>query len=157
MTTLWTIGYARSTPDGLITTLRAAGIALLVDIRAVPASRRPGFSKGALAAALREAGIAYRHLKGLGTPAAGREAARAGRLERFEAIFRTHLESLEAQADLAELEALLRSGARLCLLCLEADPAHCHRAIVAEELRHRLGLEVRHLTAEPEPAAALRD
>ncbi len=109
VTTLWTIGYARATPESLIATLHAAEIELLVDVRAVPASRRPGFSKGALAAALREAGIDYRHLKGLGTPAAGREAARAGRLERFEAIFRTHLESLEAQADSASASSASRA------------------------------------------------
>jgi uncharacterized protein (DUF488 family) len=157
VTTLWTIGYAGANPEGLIATLRAVGIELLVDVRAVPASRRPGFSKGTLAAALGEAGIGYRHLKGLGTPAAGREAARAGRLEQFERIFREHLEVLEAQADLATLESLLGAGKRLCLLCLEADPARCHRAIVAEELRRRLSLEVRHLVPEPEPATVLRD
>ncbi|MCS6779517.1 MAG: DUF488 domain-containing protein [Geminicoccaceae bacterium] len=153
MPPLATIGYALATPAGLVAALRAAGIELLVDVRAVPASRRPGFSKRQLAAALEEAGIAYRHMKGLGTPAAGRDAARAGRLDAFERIFREHLAGLEAQAELAELARLIAAGRRLCLLCLEAEPAHCHRAILAEELRRQLGLEVRHLA--PEPPAAL--
>lgn len=120
-----------------------------MDVRAVPASRRPGFSKRQLEATLAEAGIGYLHLEGLGTPAAGREAARAGRLEVFERIFREHLAGLEAQPDLAHLEQLIGSGRRVCLLCLEADPAHRHRGIVAEALRGRLGLEVRHLAPEP--------
>jgi uncharacterized protein YeaO (DUF488 family) len=96
-------------------------------------------------------GIGYRHLRGLGTPAEGRAAARAGQFDRFERIFRDHLAGLEAQADLAELERLVGDGRRVCLLCLEADPRRCHRSIVAEELSRRLGVEVHHLA--PEPAA----
>lgn len=153
---LWTIGYAQATPAGLVATLEAAGVDLLVDVRAVAASRRPGFAKGALAAVLRQAGIDYHHLRGLGTPAPGREAARAGRLDAFERIFRAHLAGVEAQADLAELEDLIRAGRRVCLLCLEADPAHCHRSIVAEELQRRLGLEVHHLAAGPQPPDPIR-
>lgn len=147
--TLWTIGYAETTPDRLVASLLRERIDILVDVRAVPASRRPGFSKGALAALLQAEGIGYQHLRGLGTPAEGRAAARVGRLDRFERIFRDHLAGLEAQADLAELERLVGDGRRVCLLCLEADPSRCHRSIVAEELSRRLGLEVRHLVPEP--------
>ncbi len=123
-------------------------------MRAVPASRRPGFSKGSLARSLGEAGITYRHLRALGTPAPGREAARAGRIDIFEHIFRAHLAGHEAQLALEELAALVREGRRICLLCLEAEPARCHRAIVATELarnleREGLALEVRHLTPGP--------
>ncbi|MEJ5232637.1 MAG: DUF488 domain-containing protein [Geminicoccaceae bacterium] len=149
---LWTIGYAETTPERLVACLRRARIDVLVDVRAVPASRRPGFSKGALAAGLQAAGIGYRHLRGLGTPAEGRAAARAGQFDRFERIFRDHLAGLEAQADLAELEQLVGDGHRVCLLCLEADPRRCHRGIVAEELSRRLGVEVHHIA--PEPAGA---
>jgi uncharacterized protein (DUF488 family) len=111
----------------------------------VPASRRPGFAKGTLSATLEAAGIGYRHLKGLGTPAAGRTAARAGRVAEMHTIFAAHLAGLEAETDLAELERVVRAGRRACLLCLEADPAHCHRTLVAEALAQRLDLEVHHL------------
>lgn len=142
---IFTIGYERATPGGLVATLRAAGVETLIDIRAVARSRRPGFSKGALSAAAAEAGIDYVHLRGLGTPVEGREANRAGRYDDFEAIFRSHMKSEEAQADLSRA-AVLASGARICLLCLEADAAHCHRSIVADMLAERLGLSVAHLS-----------
>jgi uncharacterized protein (DUF488 family) len=135
-----TIGYEGTTPAALIATLRQAGVATLVDVRALANSRRPGFAKRALSAALEEAGIAYRHLPALGTPAAGREAVRAGRPEVMRRIFGRHLAGVEAQAALADLRAEARSGP-VCLLCLEADPAQCHRTLVAEAL----DLPVRHL------------
>lgn len=154
MAELWTIGYAQATPATLLAALGAAGVELVVDVRAVPASRRPGFAKGSLRATLEAAGIGYRHLKALGTPAAGREAARSGRVAEMHEIFLAHLAGLEAQAALAELEQLVRAGLGTCLLCLEADPAHCHRTLVAEALAARLDLEVHHLRPEPPEASA---
>ncbi|WP_270934451.1 DUF488 domain-containing protein [Falsiroseomonas oryzae] len=135
-----TIGYEGATPDRLVAALREAGVTTLVDVRALANSRRPGFAKRALSAALEEAGIGYRHLPALGTPAAGRQAARSGRPEAMRRIFAAHLAGTEPQAALAELGALARLEP-VCLLCLEADPAQCHRTLVAEAL----GLPVRHL------------
>jgi uncharacterized protein (DUF488 family) len=129
----------------VLRTLRSAGVDLLVDVRAVASSRRPGFSKSALAANLAGAGIGYLHLRGLGPPAEGRAAARAGRHARMQAIFRRHLRTREAQAELHQLGELARGDRRLCLLCFEADPEHCHRALVAEALAGLLPVEVRHL------------
>ena len=140
-----TIGYEKATPDRLIAALVAAGVEVLVDIRAVPRSRRPGFSKGALSAAAGEAGIQYVHLKGLGTPVEGREANKAGRYDDFEAIYRAHMASEEAQADLARAAELARSG-RICLLCLEGEARHCHRSIVADMLAERLAAPIEHLS-----------
>lgn len=140
-----TIGYEQATQDALLATLKAAGIELLVDVRAVAASRRPGFSKRQLAAGAEAAGIGYLHLRGLGTPAEGRLAARKGQPQRMRAIFEAHLLTPAAQADLAELARLVATGRRVCLLCLERNPAHCHRSIVAEALRERLGAEVQDL------------
>jgi uncharacterized protein (DUF488 family) len=135
-----TIGYEDATPPRLLEALRAAGVETLVDVRALANSRRPGFAKRALSAALEEAGIRYLHLPALGTPAAGREAVRSGRPEEMRRIFARHLEGTEPQAALADLRD--RAGReRVCLLCLEADPAHCHRTLVAEAV----GMEVRHL------------
>nr|WP_246514689.1 DUF488 domain-containing protein [Neoroseomonas soli] len=126
-----TIGYERATPSTLLAALREAKVQTLVDVRAIANSRKPGFSKGALSAALEEAGIGYLHLRALGTPAAGREAARTGKPEVMKRIFAAHLEGTEAQAALANLGDLARRQ-RVCLLCLEDDPRHCHRTLVAE-------------------------
>ncbi len=142
-----TIGYETATPAALVAALKRAGIATVVDVRALANSRRPGFAKRALAAALAEAGIVYDHVPALGTPAAGRQAARAGKPEAMRRIFAAHLAGVEPQAALAELKA---RAARepVCLLCLEADPAQCHRTLVAEAI----GLPIRHLAPAP-PAA----
>lgn len=143
--TIATIGYEKATPSQVIATLMAAGIDTLVDVRAVARSRRPGFSKGNLAAAAEVAGIRYIHLKGLGTPDAGREANKAGRMDDFEAIFRAHMASAEARADL-DRAAELVGVSRICLLCLEGEARRCHRLIVADMLAERLGATVAHLS-----------
>lgn len=141
---LFTIGYEGTVPVRLIGTLREAGVTRLVDVRALANSRRPGFAKTALSAALAEAGIGYEHLRALGTPAAGRAAVRAGRPAEMRRLFAAHLAGLEAQAALAGLVEKARRE-RLCLLCLEADPAHCHRTLVAEAVSATGAAVVRHL------------
>jgi uncharacterized protein (DUF488 family) len=106
----------------------------------VAASRRPGFSKGVLAASLKDEGVDYLHLKALGTPKAGREAARAGRTEEMHHIFEAHLaepEAVVALTDMAELAEKRPSA----LLCYEADPADCHRRILTDRLTEQ-GFEV---------------
>lgn len=140
-----TIGYEGATVPGFLEALRREGIDLLVDVRAVAASRRPGFAKTRLAANLAEAGIEYLHLRELGTPAEGRAAARAGRHEAMHRIFREHLATPEAQAGLATLADLVAAGRHVCLLCLEANPAHCHRTLVAEALAAMLPVQITHL------------
>jgi uncharacterized protein (DUF488 family) len=144
--TVATIGYEQATQDALLKVLKAADVQLLVDVRAVAASRRPGFAKRQLAAGAEAAGMGYLHLRGLGTPAKGRLAARSGQPERMRTIFEAHLATEAAQAELAELARIVKSGQRVCLLCLERDPKHCHRSIVAEALKERLDLETLHLS-----------
>lgn len=146
MRAVWTIGYEAATVAGLLGALNGAEIELLVDVRAVASSRRPGFAKTRLAANLKGAGIEYLHLRGLGTPAEGRLAARAGRHEEMRAIYREHVQTPPARAELETLAELVRSGRRICLLCLEADPAHCHRSIVAQALCSLMPLDVVHLS-----------
>ncbi|MCO6419875.1 DUF488 domain-containing protein [Siccirubricoccus sp. KC 17139] len=145
MQRLCTIGYGEATPARVIAALQAAGVTTLVDVRAVANSRKPGFSKGALSASLAEAGIGYWHLRPLGTPPAGREAARSGRPAEMRRIFAAHLAGTEPQAALAALTE--RAGReKLCLLCLEADPAQCHRTLVAEAVATQSpGMIVEHL------------
>lgn len=140
-----TIGYEDATVPRFLDALREAEVQVLVDVRAVASSRKPGFAKSKLAANVGGVGIDYLHLRGLGTPAEGRAAARAGRPAEMRAIFLDHLETPEAHADLESLAQLVRGGRRVCLLCLEADPEHCHRSIVAEALASRVPIDVRHL------------
>jgi uncharacterized protein (DUF488 family) len=139
MPRLWTIGYQEATVDAVLAALGAAGVELLVDVRAVAASRRPGFSKRQLAASLAGIGVDYLHLRGLGTPAAGRLAARTGRHADMRRIFAAHLDTMEARQQLAELAGLVSDGRRACLLCFERRPEHCHRLQVAQSLAE-LGL-----------------
>lgn len=138
--TVFTVGYENTTPAGLIAALQESGVRVLVDVRALANSRKPGFAKTSLSTALEQAGIGYLHLRALGTPAEGRAAVRAGRPGVMRKIFAAHLAGMEAQAALANLSDLARQQP-VCLLCLEADPMHCHRTLVAEAV----GLPVVHL------------
>ncbi|HEY5302327.1 MAG TPA: DUF488 domain-containing protein [Acetobacteraceae bacterium] len=144
MSELLTIGYEGTTIDAVLDTLVEARVALLIDVRAVAASRKPGFSKRQLAAGLDARGIGYVHLQPLGTPKEGRIAVRAGHPERMEAIFRAHIRGDESQAALAEATMLAREH-RSCLLCFEREPSHCHRRIVAEMITAQTGQGVRDL------------
>ena len=146
-----TIGYAGAAPEALVECLHAAGTRTLIDVRDRPWSRRPQFSRIALAEALAEAGIDYVHLAGLGTPSEGREAARAGRRQAFERALGRRLDGPEGESALAGAGRLARDAGPICLLCLEADPLRCHRSIVAERLARRLGAGIRHLRPSPTP------
>jgi uncharacterized protein (DUF488 family) len=152
--TLCTIGYERSTVAAFLTALEAAGVRLLVDVRAVASSRRPGFSKTKLAGNVAGVGIDYLHLRGLGTPADGRAAARGGRHAEMRRIFGEHLQTAAAQDDLRTLIDIVAGDRTVCLLCFEADSAHCHRTLVAEAVAAVLPIRIQHLAAaEPEPDA----
>lgn len=141
--TLCTIGYEGTTSDKLLAALRAAGVEEVLDIRAVASSRKPGFSKTLLAGGLAEIGIGYTHLRGLGTPKPGRDAARAGKTGVMHAIFNAHMQTPEAQFDLERARGLA-AAKTCCLLCFERDHTQCHREIVAGLLPG----PVRHLVAE---------
>jgi uncharacterized protein (DUF488 family) len=126
---IFTIGYEGATQAEFIAALRAAGVERVIDVRAVPLSRKPGFSKNILAASLREAGIDYVHLKALGTPPEGREAARKGDHAKLEAVYAGQLELPEAMAESARMVELAREKPS-ALLCFERDPAACHRTLL---------------------------
>jgi uncharacterized protein (DUF488 family) len=135
--TFYTIGYEGADVDRFLATLKDAGVATVADVRAVALSRKKGFSKNQLRENLKEAEIGYRHFIDLGTPKAGREAARAGATARMHAIFCEQLATPGAQAQLEQLAALASVEGPVCLLCFERDPAQCHRRIVAERLKER--------------------
>jgi uncharacterized protein (DUF488 family) len=142
---LATIGYEGAPQDAVFAALKEAGIDVLVDVRAVTSSRRPGFSKSHLASGLPEQGVDYMHLRGLGTPKEGRLAVRSGDLAALERIFAKHMKTAEARHDYEALLGLMRGGKKICLLCYEHDPAGCHRTIIAERVHEELGLRVEHL------------
>jgi uncharacterized protein (DUF488 family) len=142
---LFTIGYEKATPDAVLNELKRAKVKLLVDTRAVAASRKPGFSKKQLAAALDDNGIGYLHLQKLGTPDDGRQAARAGKLDTLWRIYAKHLLTPEAIEAMDELVAIVKSGRSVCLLCFERDCACCHRSRIAEVVQDRTGIEVENL------------
>ena len=126
---VFTIGYEATTMADFLAALTHAGVQRVIDVRALPLSRRPGFSKTSLAASLAAAGIGYVHLKALGTPKRGRDAAKKGDVETLEAVYAAQLELPEAQAQAAQMLAL---AAELpsALLCYERDPRHCHRTLL---------------------------
>jgi uncharacterized protein (DUF488 family) len=148
MPDLLTIGYEGCPIDAVVAALKQAGVQLLIDVRAVPQSRKPGFSKRQLAAALDEAGIGYVHLQALGTPKPGRDAVRAGHPERMEVIYRDHMTADRPQAELAQATMLVQERSA-CLLCFEHDPATCHRRLVAEMIVVETGQTVVHLQVPP--------
>ena len=144
-----TVGYEGATVEHVLASLRDAGTRTLIDVRDRPVSRKPGFSQRALQAAVEETGVAYVHLAELGTPKAGREAARAGRRHDFVRIMEARLGSAEGEKALGVAALLARTEGPVCLLCLEGDPQRCHRSIIAARLAARLGAEVKHLYAAP--------
>ena len=144
MRALFTIGYEGKTQAEFLQELQAAGVELVIDVRAVAASRRPGFSKTALANGLRECDIDYLHLRPLGTPAAGREAARAGRIAEMREIYAGQLETPEAALALEQALAEA-SGRPSALLCYEREAPDCHRSMLAQWMVERAAFEVRDL------------
>lgn len=141
---LSTIGYEKVAQTELLAALKEAGIATVIDVRDRPQSRRAGFSKRQLAAALEAAGIRYVHLHALGTPPEGREANRRRDWPRFWHIVEQKLATPEAEFDLGRAGDIA-AAAPSCLLCYEADWRICHRKRVAELVAARHGFELRHL------------
>lgn len=129
---IFTIGYEGTTMDAFLAALRGAGVEQVIDVRALPLSRRPGFSKNILVATLKDSGIGYVHLKALGTPKAGRDAAKKGDWRTMEGVYEGQLHLPEAQAQAAQLRDLAAEKPS-ALLCFERDPKHCHRTMLLRE------------------------
>jgi uncharacterized protein (DUF488 family) len=148
MKKLFTIGYEGCKPSDLFAKLQANGVGLLIDVRDVPISRKPGFSKTSLSQGLMDAGVGYLHLKSLGDPKPGRIAAREGRFSDFRRIFTAHMMTTAAQQALAEAVAAA-SKSVACLLCFEQDHTNCHRCIVADSMARSGKFNLVHLSAAP--------
>jgi uncharacterized protein (DUF488 family) len=130
---IFTIGYEGTTQAEFVAALQATGVQRVIDVRAVPNSRRPGFSKTPLRNALAEAGIDYVHLRALGTPADGRAAARARRHADLERIYAGQLELPEAIAAGAQMLDLAAEKPS-ALLCYEREPSGCHRTLLLRSI-----------------------
>ena len=151
---IFTIGYEGAALGDFIDTLLYARIDRVVDIRDVPASRRPGFSKNKLREALAEQDIEYTHLKPLGDPKDGREAMRRGDVKAFEEIFGAHIQSAASQDALKDAVELA-SNETIVLLCFERDPKHCHRTIVAGLMSELALFETKHIGVQKRRGTAL--
>lgn len=148
MSTVFTIGYEAATLPQVIGALKTAGVGQVVDVRAVAASRRAGFSKTILRNSLEAEGIDYVHLRALGTPKDGRDAARKGHVAEMERIFNDHMATPEAQDELAKAAVIVMEKPS-ALLCFESCADGCHRRIVADLIRSTTGCTVEHLQAAP--------
>lgn len=148
MTMIYTIGYEGASLADFLATLHQAGIQRVVDVRELPQSRRPGFSKNILAAALQNENIAYEHRKRLGDPKPGRDAARAGRHDEFKQIFAAHMETTAAKDELNNLVATLASE-RCVLLCYERNHKQCHRQLLCDGLQKLGSFEIKHIGVQP--------
>jgi uncharacterized protein (DUF488 family) len=139
---LFTIGYEGVELKDFITALKAAGATVLLDVRELPISRRRGFSKNALKAALAEAGIDYRHERQLGSPRDVRHRLREDwDYQRFFRDFNKHLDKQSALLD--RLAEELTGG--VALMCYERDHTTCHRDSVVNQLANKLDLKPVHL------------
>jgi uncharacterized protein (DUF488 family) len=144
---LFTIGYEQTPAKSVLDEIERSGVKLLVDVRAVASSRRPGFSKNQLAAALDERGISYVHLRGLGTPKDGRIAARSGKFDTLHKIYAKHLKTPQAREELDELSSMVNKSGPVCILCYERDHTHCHRRWIAEIIEDRDSVKIENLAA----------
>jgi uncharacterized protein (DUF488 family) len=156
---IYTIGYEGAAIEDLIASLKAAGVTRLIDARQSPYSKRKEFCRDELSAAVAAYGIAYTHIRELGNPPAGREAAHSGHKAVFREIFTAHLDGADGQKGLA-LALSVAAYERVCLLCLEKSAMHCHRSLVADRLHAMSGQEIVHLRVEarqPHPAQAAFD
>lgn len=141
---LYTIGYEGATVEDVVSTLKKAGVGLLIDVRAVPLSRKPGFSKNKLAGRLAEADIRYLGLKALGTPAEGRAAARRGNISLMESLFAQHMDTEPALVALGDAVRAAQQTPS-CLLCFEHEPRCCHRLLLSEYMQQKAEFQTIHL------------
>ena len=141
---LATIGYESADLEDFVATLVAAKVEILIDVRDRAQSRRRGFSKSALANRLRVAGIQYNHMRQLGDPKPGRDAARAGNVVLFQKIFKAVMKTDAAKTAIRDIVDLAKTQ-NVCLMCYERDHTTCHRKIVSDQLESILGVRTRHL------------
>ncbi|MGO9322310.1 MAG: DUF488 family protein [Solirubrobacteraceae bacterium] len=120
--------------------VRAAGVERLIDVRELPISRRRGYAKSALAQAMADIGVEYIHIKALGNPKPFRDLYKSGQVEEGQRRYEDHL--LAERRDALEDLVVLLHEKRCALMCVEHDPATCHRSVIFKALRSELGVEL---------------
>ncbi len=141
---IFTIGYEGLDLPSFTAALVRHRVETVVDVRELPLSRKPGFSKQALRHALQQAGFGYVHMAALGCPRPVREGYKHDKdWDRYTEGFMAHL--AEQGAAVGELAELARTT-RCALLCYEADYNFCHRSMVAEAVHQQSGFAVVHIT-----------
>ena len=138
---LLTVGYEGRTQDGLIDLVDAHGARRFIDVRLRASSRKPGFGKTSLSAALRGCGIEYVHEPTLGNPRDNRKPFNAGApaaLARYEDVL-----SGVGAAALDRVIAAASDGT-VAIMCFEHDHRTCHRDAIAHHAADA-GLVVVHL------------
>lgn len=144
MTDIYTIGYEGAGLEPFLAVLVEHGIDCLIDVRELPSSRRKGFSKNALFDALSGVGIDYVHLRGLGDPKPGRDAAKAGRINQFRNIYVQHMTTDAFNRDFECLTGLVRQY-KACLMCYERNPLICYRKLICDAVALKLSAAIVHL------------
>ena len=141
--TVFTIGYEGLDFDEFTALLAEHEIDTVVDIRELPHSRKPGFSKKAISTALNLSGVEYVHMVDLGCPKLVRDRYREdGNWKRYTEGFLKHLKTQDAA--ISELSDLV-SSSNCALLCYEADFYFCHRSMVANAVRENCGVQIAHI------------
>lgn len=143
--TLYTVGYEKRTQEEFFRILAEAGVQVLMDVRDVAWSHKPGFAKGALAETAATAGMEYVHAQFAGNPKALRvqESDTPGLIGAYEKHLDRHPEILDQFAAL--VRGYWDAGKRVCIMCFERDPADCHRGVLAARWKKRRRGCVEHL------------
>ena len=148
---IYTVGYEGLDIDSFLSLLAENDIETVVDVREMPLSRKPGFSKKSLASVLNLSGREYVHMVNLGCPKLVRDRYREdGNWKRYTEGFLKHLKTQDDA--IAELSALAAS-ANCALLCFEADSNFCHRSMVASAVKDYCGARVTHIKASAKKAS----
>lgn len=150
---LYTVGYEGLSIQEFLDILNDHAIEVLIDVRELPLSRKPGFSKTKLSQALEEVGIEYYHAKPLGAPKPIRKALKAdgdweAYKQAYDIVLDERLEELDTVREIAEKK-------RATLMCFEHDYSVCHRSLVADRLiENGMVSNAKHLRAPRKATAA---
>jgi uncharacterized protein (DUF488 family) len=127
---IYSVGYEGFELGAFVDHLVGMKVSVVVDVRLNAISRKRGFSRRALTAALADAGIGYRHEPELGNPPDNRDSFRTGDGAEGRQRMRAMLENgsgpaLQRLIDVARVD-------RVAVLCVERERTKCHRDVITE-------------------------